>query len=346
MANFRILHLISERPPFISGYARVVKKLSEELEKIGCEVEVLSALECGVKFIGDMRFYHSLEKICSAIENNTYDIVNVHGHTPTFSDRLIIKARRLKRRVVYTFHCPLDGYGLFDAIYNFSFNRFILKFTDAVIATSKSYFDSLPKFARKYLIPWGVDCEMFSGRRVPHSIYTIVFVGQIRPYKGLHVLFEAVKGMDAVVRVVGDGPFRPAYEKYAMRLGLDNVQFYGAVSDDELREILLSSDVLVLPSVNRREAFGLVTLEAAAAGCAVVASDLPGVRDIVKDFGILVKPKNVESLRDALELLRDKKVRDRYVLRGFNIVKRYNWRDVASKYVKVYGEVLGEHLEF
>lgn len=343
MTGHKILHLISERPPLVSGYARVVKRLSEELEKMGYEVEVLSAFDCDVKIIGDMRFYYNFEKIYSAVANDKFDIVNVHGHTPTFSERLIFKARRLKKKVVYTFHCPLDGYGLFDIVYNFSFNHFVLGFVNVVVATSKFYYDSLPKHIKKFLVPWGVDYQMFSGRRIPNSIYTIVFVGQIRPYKGLDVLFKAVRGMNVIVRVVGDGSYRPFYENYAKRLGLRNVRFYGVVSDSELRQILLSSDVLVLPSVNRREAFGLVTLEAAAAGCAVIASDLPGVRDVVKDFGILVKPKDVEGFRKALELLNDKEIRDRYVLKGFNAVKRYNWTDVAREYAKIYSYVLEGH---
>lgn len=340
MTTFRILHLISEKPPLISGYARVAKRLSEELGKLGHEVNVLSAFDCDVKIVGDLRFYYGFEKIYSAIVNGNYDIVNVHGHTPTFSERLLVRAKLLKKKIVYTYHCPVDGYNLLGVFYNFAFNHFILKFADAIVTTSKSYFESLPKFANKYLVPWGVDYELFSGKRIPHSLYTIVFVGQLRPYKGLHVLFEAVKDMNIMLRVVGDGPYRSYYENYAARLGLKNVRFYGNVSDSKLKRILLSSDVLVLPSVNRREAFGLVTLEAAAAGCAVVASDLPGVRDVVKDFGILVKPKDTKGLRKALELLSDKDIREKYVLKGFKTVKKYDWQKVAEKYVKIYSHLL------
>ena len=137
-----------------------------------------------------------------------------------------------------------------------------------------------------------MDIDKFSGNRAPHEGYRVLFVGQMRPYKGLKVLLQAVKGIDAQLSVVGDGPDRARYEEYARAWRVENVRFYGAVSDGTLRQMYLNNDVLALPSVSLNEAFGLVTLEAAAAGCAVVASDILGLRDIVKEFGLLVKPNN------------------------------------------------------
>jgi phosphatidylinositol alpha-mannosyltransferase len=102
----------------------------------------------------------------------------------------------------------------------------------------------------------------------------------------------------------------------------------------------LSSDVLVLPSVSMNEAFGLVTLEAASAGCAVVASDLPGLRDVVKEFGFLVKPKDPRGVRDALLTLGDEAVRAKYIAKGRRVVKEYSWQKVAEKYTRIYSEAI------
>jgi glycosyltransferase involved in cell wall biosynthesis len=102
----------------------------------------------------------------------------------------------------------------------------------------------------------------------------------------------------------------------------------------------LNNDVLALPSVSLNEAFGLVTLEAAAAGCAVVASDILGLRDIVKEFGLLVKPNNPQELREALLSLKDETVREKYATKGRYVVKEYSWRRVAEEYAKIYAEVI------
>lgn len=331
--------MISEKPPVPSGFSRVIGRLAEELTRMGHRVEVVSASDCYTKVVGDMKLVIKMDKADKLMKCGDYDVVNVHGHTPTFSDRLFVKAKLLGLKTVYTFHCPADGHALLGAVYNNFFN-FLLRLADAVVVTSRSYYAWLRFPSRKYVVPWGVDYEALTGRRIPHNGYVLLFVGQMRHYKGLAVLLKAVCGLDAELRVVGDGPYRTTYEEYAEKLGLFNVRFYGAVGDEELKKMLLGSDVLVLPSVNRSEAFGLVTLEAAAAGCAVVASDLPGVRDVVKDFGVLVRPKDPESLRKALEALRDEYLRSAYVNRGLKAAVKYSWRNVACQYEKIYREVL------
>jgi glycosyltransferase involved in cell wall biosynthesis len=308
---------------------------------MGHEVDVLSAQDCNFKAVGDIKLVIDAGSISDHIKNGDYDGINIHGHTPTFSDRLLLKSKLAGKRVVYTLHCLAD-YCYFKPIttlYNSMFNNVALKLVDAVVVTSKSYYNMLHACSRKYIVPWGVDYNEFSGKRIPHDGYQLLFVGQMRPYKGMKVLFQAVKGIDAELSMVGDGHYRAEYEGYAHKLGLGNVHFYGVVSNDVLRRLYLSSDVLVLPSVGVNEAFGLVTLEAAAAGCAVVASDLPGVRDVVKEFGMLVKPNDSDSLKDALVTLKDKAVRKKYVSEGLGAVNKYSWRRVAGDYAEIYESV-------
>jgi len=269
-----------------------------------------------------------------------YDVINIHGHTPTFSDRLLLKQKLSGKRVVYTLHCLVNYYFKpFTTLYNSVFNNVLLKRADAVVVSSKSYYDVARGCSKKYVVPWGVDVNKFSGSRMPHEGYKLLFVGQMRPYKGVKVLLQAVKDINAQLSVVGDGPDRVRYAKYARKLEVRNVRFYGAVSDDALRQMYLSSDVLALPSVSLNEAFGLVTLEAAAAGCAVVASDLLGLRDMVKEFGLLVRPNDSQSLREALLSLRDEAVREKYVTEGKRVAKEHSWYRVAKEYAKIYETV-------
>lgn len=339
--KMKILHLISEKPPIKSGFSRVICRLTEELRENGHEIKVLSASDCKTKIIGELKITLSTDSIVKELKKN-YDIVNVHGHTPAFSDRLLLKSKLLGKKTVYTLHCLAD-YPLkpITSIYNFLLNRTLLKHADAVVVTSKSYYDMLPNNIRKYIVPWGVDREKFMGQRTTHDDYRVLFVGQMRPYKGLKILLKAVKGIDNLtLNIVGDGPDRHKYEKYAKKLGLKRAFFHGFVRDETLRNLYLSSDVLVLPSISRNEAFGLVTLEAAAAGCAVIASDLPGVRDIVKEFGILIKPGDTKGLREALLSLEDENIRRRYIERGLETITKYDWRKTAREYDKIYIEIV------
>jgi glycosyltransferase involved in cell wall biosynthesis len=337
----KLLHLISEKPPVRSGFSRVISRLAEELTNMGHEVHVLCAQDCNIKLVGDIKLVTGTENIDEQIKNGGYDIINIHGHTPTFSDMLLLKSKLAGKKVVYVVHCFVDYYlKPLVTLYNSTFNNVLLRLADAVVVSSDSYYKLLPERSKKYIVPWGVDIDKFSGNRPMHNDYRLLFVGQMRPYKGLDVFLEAVDGLDAEVSIVGDGPYKSRYERHARKLGLRNVLFYGKVSDDKLRQMYLASDVLVLPSVGMNEAFGLVTLEAASAGCAVVASDLPGVRDIVKEFGLLVKPNDPLRLRDALLTLADKAVREKYVTKGRCAVKEYTWQKAAEKYTKIYSEVI------
>ncbi|MBS7620836.1 glycosyltransferase family 4 protein [Candidatus Bathyarchaeota archaeon] len=336
----KLLHLISESPPVKSGFSRVISRLKDELTKLGHTVDIFSVRDCFFKIVGEIKIVIGANKIQRLIRNGNYDVINVHGHTPTFSDRFLLVSKLLGKKVVYTFHYPVDVFRPLGPLYNVFFDKILVDFADAVVFTSKSYFEKLHSSVRKYVIPWGVDVDRFSGERIPHNGYWLLFVGQMRPYKGLNVLLKAVKGLDAKLNVVGDGPYRVQFEACAKKLGLRNVHFYGGVEDDVLRKLYLSSDVLILPSVRRSEAFGLVTLEAASAGCVVVASDLPGVRDVVREFGVLVKPNDPDDLRNALIFLRDENIRKEYVNKGFKAVAKYSWRKVAEDYVRVYRDVL------
>ena len=303
-------------------------------------MDTLSAYDCYVKTVGEIKLVLGMGKITKRLMND-YDIINIHGHTPTFSDRLLLKPELAGKKVVYTLHCLVNYYlKPFTTLYNSVFDNVLLRRVDAVVVSSKSYYDMVHGCSRKYVVPWGVDVEKFSGDRAPHEGYKVLFVGQMRPYKGLKVLLQAVKDIDAQLSVVGDGPDRARYEGYARTRRVDNVRFYGAVPDEELRQMYLNSDVLALPSVSLNEAFGLVTLEAAAAGCAVIASDIMGLRDVVREFGLLVEPKNPQELREALLSLKDETVREKHATKGRYVAKKYSWRRVAEEYAKIYSEVL------
>jgi rhamnosyl/mannosyltransferase len=183
-------------------------------------------------------------------------------------------------------------------------------------------------------------------RRAAAKEGSVLFVGVLRPYKGVDVLLRAMARVPAQLVVVGRGPNRLDLTSLAARLGVTNrVTFLGQVSDSERRILLHACDVFVLPSIDRREAFGLAQLEAMACGKPVISSDLPGVRfvNLNQVTGLIVPPGDSEALAAALQrLLGDERLR---ATLGNAARKRAELEFSAERMVRrvqqVYEEVLG-----
>ncbi len=135
----------------------------------------------------------------------------------------------------------------------------------------------------------------------------ILFVGRLVYYKGLEVLLRAMRGFPGRVWIVGEGPLRESLQALAADLGLsDRVAFVPGVSPEALVAYYHAADVFVLPSTEITEAFGLVQVEAMAAGCPVVSTALPtGVPWVNQDgvTGLIAPPRDVEALASAIRCL-------------------------------------------
>ena len=245
---------------------------------------------------------------------------------------------------------------LYRPILNAVFSR-----ASRVIAAAEENIASspvLPRYKdRCTVIPYGIDLQAFElteteriiveQRRAAAGEGTVLFVGVLRPYKGVDVLLRAMARVKAKLVVVGRGPNRLELSGLAARLGISNrVSFLGEVSESERRILLHSCDVFVLPSIDNREAFGIAQLEAMACGRPVIASDLPtGVRFVNKNqmTGLLVPPGNSDALAAALQrLLGDERLRQTLG----NAAKRRAELEFSSdrmvrRVQQVYEEVLG-----
>jgi rhamnosyl/mannosyltransferase len=168
------------------------------------------------------------------------------------------------------------------------------------------------------VIPYGVDPAPFTLRpgeaatverlRQEHGRRLVLFLGVLRSYKGLRILLQAMTRVDGHLLIAGRG-HRARLEALTDRLGVgDRITFLGEVSDTQRRLLLHACEVLVLPSLDRSEAFGIVQLEAMVCGKPVVSSDLPtGVRLVNQHerTGLLVPPGNPDALASALNRLLD-----------------------------------------
>jgi glycosyltransferase involved in cell wall biosynthesis len=316
--------------------------LCEEAERIGIRTHIIDAQgKFSLSAVKQLRQY---------IKENRIDILHSHFYK---ADAIGLWATRGTRcKTISTPHGWSTKAGIKLFCYE-NLDRVILGFLDAVVPLSEDIYRNLkmlPRLARKlYLIRNGVDIgeidgvdsvseEMKLWKSLGNSI--IGYIGQLIPRKNVDVLiraFATLKLPKAKLALVGEGPLRSELEKLAGALGVgDKVHFFGFRRDRI--SILKGFDVFVLPS--RLEGIPRCLMEAMAAGVPVVASDIPGCRDIVSDSdtGLLFKSEKEESLRLCLiSLIDNRRLRDRLKSRARETIEnRWSASRMAKEYRALY----------
>ncbi|MCC6563982.1 glycosyltransferase family 4 protein [Candidatus Uhrbacteria bacterium] len=291
----------------------------------------------------------------------------LHLHWPYFGtiDRMLLSTADLPP-IVMTFHMDARPHGLVEAVPIALERAFVQPFLFSNLkkilvssfdyAASSSVRGLLRREPSRFVeLPFGVDVDLYSPGpsararfAVPEGAPTIFFLGGLdkaHAFKGVGNLLEAVAQLDSATHllIVGDGDLRPQYEEQARRLGIDRrTHFLGRVDDQTAVDAFRSADVFAFPSTNPAEAFGLVALEAQACGTPVVASDLPGLRMVVKqnETGVLVKPGSVQELTQGLyRVLSDKAFRARLSEAAIPHARKFSWDAHIDGLQKVYQDV-------
>jgi rhamnosyl/mannosyltransferase len=171
--------------------------------------------------------------------------------------------------------------------------------------------------AKLRLIPYGIPLERFEkpaflaqakqGKGAAGDAATLLFVGRLRYYKGLDTLIRALPDIAARLRVAGIGPMEAEWKALAASLGVsDRIEWLGEVPDDELAALYHAADLFVLPASHPSEAFGLVQVEAMAAGLPVVCTELGTGTTYVNIDGVtgsVVPPRDPQALAAAINAL-------------------------------------------
>ena len=220
----------------------------------------------------------------------------------------------------------------------------------AVSAAARHFVDRF--FPGDYkVIPNGVNVGRYQ-RAVPIARWqdgtpNLLFVGRLEDRKGLPHLLKAFRlirksGLEARLLVVGSGPQERESRRYVMTRGLQNVEFLGRVSDSEKAQLFKTADVFVSPATGR-ESFGIVLLEAMAAGAPIVCSDIHGYKGVVQRGrqAILVPPHDAKALAAGItELLVDPALRARLGASGQERAQQFSWERVTAKVDDYYGFVI------
>ncbi len=232
---------------------------------------------------------------------------------------------------------------------NSSFLRtFVLRGAHRVTAISRILADDAAArgVAGVPVIPNGIDLPAIRAavdrrQKVPGRL---LFVGRLEPMKGVDTLLSAVatlKDPAWSLHVVGDGSLRSSLEALARSLSLgERVRFIGRLADAALWAEYAEAEIFC--GLSRSEALGNVFLEAQAAECAVVATTVGGIPEIVKDgeAGILVTPDDPEAAAGAIAALRDPARRAAIAGAGARFASAYDWAAIAARYADVYASLL------
>lgn len=300
--------------------------------------------------------------ICPAMINSIRrepaDIVHLHLPNPAAAIACLLA--RPRGALVITWHSDVIRQRRLVRLYQ-PLERLLLKRCAAIVATSPAYIAASPTLrmhaGRCHLIPYGIDAGQFDDDRVDRPLVAklrerfgprvILTVGRLVYYKGIKFLIQAMSKVNAKLVIIGEGPLRAELEREAAANGTsDRVIFLGDI-DDNLTSYYHASDVFALPSCERSEAFGIVQLEAMAAGMPVVNTRIDsGVPYVSLDgiSGFTVEPRSSEEMAAALNRLLDNSELRKRMGRAARdrVVNEFGIREMAARTLDLYRKVLLE----
>lgn len=286
------------------------------------------------------------------LRDEHFDVI--HLHEPLLPALPLTVLRHSATVNIGTFH----AYSGSHAAYRYTqplLKRFADKLDARIAVSDLAHRFVAAHFGGSYqIIPNGIRRERFDATVEPWPELcdgrpNILFVGRLEPRKGLGYLLRACAELQrrrSRVRLIVVGPAaaqnRERYGAVVRRLNLRDVVFTGIVAPDALPRYYQSCDVFCAPSIGG-ESFGMILLEAMAAGKPIVASNIPGYRALVcpGEQGLLVPPSDVAALADALEgMLADAAARRRMGEAGRARAAEYAWPAIARRVLGVYEEAI------
>lgn len=270
----------------------------------------------------------------------------LHVHEPLIPSVSLIALWNARCPVVGTFHAAAGssvGYRLARPILERAARK--LKFRTAVSNAAKALAGTY--FPGDFLItPNGVDLERFE--RATALVPTdrgrsVLFFSRIEKRKGLTVLMDAVAKLDdpTIELVIGGaGPGEKDARSRASSARI-NARFVGRVDEENVPGLFRSATVFCAPGLGG-ESFGIVLIEAMAAGAPVVCSDLPGFREVAAGAAVLVPPGDADALAAVLRRLLDSpRDRDEMSERSRRRAKLYEWSRLVHYVEHIYGMAVG-----
>lgn len=289
----------------------------------------------------------------------------VHFNAPNFWGAAMLLLMNYNAPLMITHHADVFGRPILRRIVMPLYRQLARQAKGVVVNSLTNAYGSidLPRNAGPFVeIPWGVDQRLFdindasraeisAERRQRYGDSPVIgFVGRFVRYKGLSILIEALAHLEGVhALLIGNGPLRSQINEQVRAANLaSRVHFLGDIDEAKKIRAMAMMDLLVLPSVDTTETFGLAQIEAQLMGLPVIASRLPtGVTDVTIDnvTGILVEPRNPIALADAISrLIDDRALSQRLGVAGHKYaLERFTLDTFKKRFGELFEAVLSEH---
>ncbi|MHC4676774.1 MAG: glycosyltransferase [Planctomycetota bacterium] len=378
----RIAIITSSAPPYISGIAQVIETSCAKLKELGHRVLLMAADYDNAKVEKDVIRVPSIANVDHQggisfpfgwipLHSRAIQIFNpdiIHCHTPFFlGDVALHAAKKLKIPLIYHHHTRFQCYThLINAQNSIIAHALVLskitKFSNKsnyVLAPSSAMVDEL--LQRKVVTPitvvhCGVDIGKFSkgnGKsfrervKIPREEFVIGHVGRLSVEKNLKFMAEAVcQGMKSLENsrfvLVGKGPEVKAFCDIFRAHGLrDRLVCVGSLQGQNLVDAYAAMDTFVFAS--QSETFGIVLVEALAAGVPVVAVSASGVDDIMVDGtnGILLPTEDARTFSDAIRRVAFCGGRTRFEVACRESARRFSVENFINALIQLYSELAG-----
>lgn len=339
------------------GVQLQVLGLAHELRQMGVDARVLAPSDGpppapGIISLGPTRPFPSNGSIAPITSSKAVasraleglrafgpDILHLHEPLQAGANHAALIGTKLP--AVGTFHAAFPGRnGWYDA-FRLPLRKMVERLTIRTAVSEEAQRNVQAFGAECEILPNGVDVERYATAEpwdTPRT--TILFIGRHEPRKGLGVLLDAFVGLDrdAVLWIAGSGPETDALKARAS----GDVEWLGVLSEEEKARRLRGASLACFPSTEG-ESFGVVLLEAMAAGTPLVASDLTGYRNVARDGreAVLFPPGDSGALRTALRRVLDEApLRASLVARGSERAAEFSMTHLARAFVDRYETAL------
>lgn len=361
MTDKRVLLLTPEYPPSQGGIQQLLYRVASSFNRVRTRVVALGHKDARLETVEVHRMprLFALHHKSAIVSLNAWSLGQILTFSPdvVISGHIVVSPAALAISSVARVPYIQYVYGT-ECLRRPHTAAFACRHAAAVIAISTYTRDLVASHVRHptrlHVIPPGVDIPTEPPSAVAESSTILNVSRLVERYKGHDVLIRALPLVRARVSgarlvVIGNGPMQRTYEAMAACIGVqDAVEFVGPLSNIDRDAWFGRSRVFAMPSrrsPSGAEGFGIVYLEAGAHGLPVVAGNVGGARDAVKDgvTGLLVDPTDHVAVADALTaILIDRTHAEALGRGGLNHAKEFEWGAIAHRVEDVLLAVMGK----
>lgn len=352
------------------GVQEAVYAICDELEGRGHYVRIITPTpksrenynDHRVLFLGNAKdvksFFHttsqvsynvSNESIDNLLNQNDFDILHFHEPwVPLLSRQILTRSHSIN---IATFHAKLPDTAVSRTIERVitPYTKPMMKYFDGLSAVSEAAAQYVRSITNKNveIIPNGINTKLFQvNRQDSTKLNKILYIGRLEKRKGVKYLIDAFyelkqKKSDLKLIIAGDGPGRQKLETYVSDHNIKGVKFLGYVLPEKKIELLQTSDLFCSPALYG-ESFGIVLLEAMAAGLPLVAGNNIGYSELMTNEGSIsiANPRDIVDFSRRLDLMLSSKP-FRKIWRDWakNEVVKYEYAKIVDAYEVFYGKI-------